>query len=343
MKQDYSNKGQGAIEYLLIIGSAILVVAIVIIALVTLSATSTENVDNSSGEIKNPLKELVAEQQNQYYIPQNTTKYYKYTGENTTIGELESKGQNTSICVDSNCEQTTIIDNDAIISVEGITTNSTIPRPNLEEVPKPIPFKCGDILLDKRDNQEYTTVEIDGKCWMAENLNIGTLVNAPTNQPTNQTIQGTSCTEINKWCYSNNEANCDIYGGLYQWKQAVCENGPKDICPNEWHIPTIAELDKIMIKPQSTLKKTYNAPPWTGTNETGFSALPGGMFNYKAMGYSPFFQYINKTPDERATFWTSDIGSNNETKYYFIYTGGVQSRISQNNPDGFSIRCIKSD
>ncbi len=51
---NYSNKkAQGAIEYLLIIGSAILVVAVVIIALVGLGAPATEGVSEEKENLQN--------------------------------------------------------------------------------------------------------------------------------------------------------------------------------------------------------------------------------------------------------------------------------------------------
>jgi len=47
------------------------------------------------------------------------------------------------------------------------------------------------------------------QCWMAENLNIGTRANAKENQGNSKIIE--------KYCYDDDEANCDTYGGLYDW------------------------------------------------------------------------------------------------------------------------------
>ena len=71
------------------------------------------------------------------------------------------------------------------------------------------PFACGSTFTDVRDCKSYATVQIGSQCWMAENINIGTMT-AGANE------QGTSCDTIQKYCYSNNEGNCDTYGGLYQ-------------------------------------------------------------------------------------------------------------------------------
>ncbi|MDD4251400.1 MAG: hypothetical protein PHX27_04380 [Candidatus ainarchaeum sp.] len=165
-----SNNAQGAIEYLLIIGSAILVVAIVIIALVTLSSTSTENVDNSSGEIKNPLKELVANQQNQFYIPKGITKYYTYTGSETTIGTLESQWNNIEVCLGNNCDSQTPIEPNSTIIVTSSTNNSTIPKTDLIEKEKPkLTFIEKEILID--GELAFTPVRSDGSD-ISNNLNL---------------------------------------------------------------------------------------------------------------------------------------------------------------------------
>ena len=74
-------------------------------------------------------------------------------------------------------------------------------------------FTCGEALVDTRDGQSYTTVQIGTQCWMAENLNIGTMTNGSNNQADNGTIE--------KYCYNDSTANCDTYGGLYQWKEMM--------------------------------------------------------------------------------------------------------------------------
>ncbi len=86
------------------------------------------------------------------------------------------------------------------------------------------PFNGGDPFLDIRDGKVYTTIQIGTQCWMAENLNIGTMINGSSNQTNNATLE--------KYCFSDNTGNCDIYGGLYQWDevmQYVTTEGTQDI------------------------------------------------------------------------------------------------------------------
>ena len=66
---------------------------------------------------------------------------------------------------------------------------------------------CVEPIIDIRDQQIYNIAQIGEQCWMAENLNIGTLINGNNNQTNNG--------EIEKYCYDNDPVNCDLYGGLY--------------------------------------------------------------------------------------------------------------------------------
>ncbi len=208
------------------------------------------------------------------------------------------------------------------------------------------PFACGDVIIDDRDSQAYTTVEIGTQCWMAENLNIGTMINGSSDPTNNSTIE--------KYCYDNNTINCDTYGGLYQWDeimQYVTTEGVQGICPTGWHIPTDAELctlenyvDAGTISCSQTGERGIDAGTnlkstsgWysggNGIDLYGFTTLPTGYRTITG-NFSTITFY--------AYFWSSSEHSSSTTwsRTLFYYLDKV-SRNYITKGNGFSVRCLQ--
>lgn len=193
---------------------------------------------------------------------------------------------------------------------------------------------------DSRDGQIYFTVLIDTVCWMAENLNIGTKIDS-TLSPSNNAI-------IEKQCYHDQDSLCEIYGGLYQWFEMMQYNymeGTQGICPTGWHLPTWTEWWNLINYLGGTaaaggkMKEVgyghWFEPNIGATNESGFTALPGGMHSpgqaYQGLGYSgKFWSSTQYPPDLRAgSFGLSGITES-------ILPATVTSKYNQ-----FSVRCVK--
>ncbi len=162
----------------------------------------------------------------------------------------------------------------------------------------PTALVCPASFTDPRDSKVYTAVLIGTQCWMAQNLNVGTRIDGVTNQTDNSTRE--------KYCYDNSEANCDVYGGLYQWAEmAQYYNGATNtttwssapagnlqgLCPSGWHLPTTAEWNTLLTnvggasvasdKLRETGTAHWTSPNTGATNEFGFTALPGGELGYQ--------------------------------------------------------------
>ena len=129
---------------------------------------------------------------------------------------------------------------------------------------------------DSRDGKTYRTVRIGKLTWMAENLNFVTDSSA---------------------CYDNADSNCTKYGRLYNWDDAMTA------CPAGWRMPSEEDWDSLTVADggqrvedgydgydwefaAKKLKSTTGWDDWedddgklvsgNGTDEFGFSALPGG-------------------------------------------------------------------
>lgn len=160
-------------------------------------------------------------------------------------------------------------------------------------------------LVDARDGKVYKTVVIDGHRIMAQNLDYGVMI--PGSQDMNSgSADATDASQAEKYCYDDDPSNCALYGGLYQWSQAMalpasCNEGyctaqiqsphHRGICPEGWHMPTGSEWGfQIGAYTTLTLGRVLKSPGfWSGgagnTNESGFSALPGGGTSWMALLY----------------------------------------------------------
>ena len=142
----------------------------------------------------------------------------------------------------------------------------------------PVELPCGQQTVNYM-GKIYNTVEIGEQCWLKENLDAGTMI-ASNDSSDWQTDNGI----IEKYCYNNDPANCNTYGGLYNWYEAMnydTTEGSKGICPDGWHIPTLADVQELQdfVKNQAAKLVAAGEPAntYTPTNETGFSALFSGF------------------------------------------------------------------
>src|SRR5690554_2066482 len=187
-------------------------------------------------------------------------------------------------------------------------------KPTIEET-------TSGTFIDSRDGNEYNWVQIGDQVWMAENL---------AYEPSSG----------NYWAYDNNNSNVETYGYLYDWETAC------DVCPDGWHLPTDAEwtelTDYLGENAGGKLKATGTIEAGTGlwydpntgaTNETGFTALPGG----DRYGYG-LFGGVGSTG-----YWWSATVSNTDYAWgrYVKYYDSNVGRYNYNKELGFSVRCLR--
>jgi len=177
----------------------------------------------------------------------------------------------------------------------------------------------------------YHTLNIGGRCWMSENLDVGVMIDSAQNPGDNGTVE--------KYCYRNDPANCALYGGLYQWDEAMqysATEGARGICPAGWHIPTHAELQILSISPGVTgnsLKAVgQGTGGGTGTNTTGFSALLGGIRDRFT-----HFTGVNTS----FVIWSSLEWAGGGARFLYLYTSSGNVNIDYDyKSNGFSVRCV---
>jgi uncharacterized protein (TIGR02145 family) len=193
--------------------------------------------------------------------------------------------------------------------------------------------ECGNIV--EYAGKLYNSLQIGNQCWLKENLDVGTMIQGGDIAKDNDTIE--------KYCYNNISANCNTYGGLYQWDEAMqykTTPGTRGICPSGWHIPTYAEYDTLRITVGgngNSLKAIgQGAGEGEGTDSSGFSALLGGFRHYDG-----YFSNLGS----QARFWISNEFSPtlalNMSLYYDYISIGLYDYNGHAKESGFSIRCLK--
>lgn len=193
------------------------------------------------------------------------------------------------------------------------------------------------------DGNPYKTIELGSQIWMAENLKTTKYQNGDLIGTTlffNSDISAESSPKY-QWMFEGIQGNLPAYGRLYTWHVAT-DN--RNVCPSGWHVPTSLEWVELINHlggfnvAGGKLKETglthWNAPNTDATNETGFTALPGGDRNPNGMYYGIGIY---------STFWTS---------YEVSATGGTSMSLDWNyggvhiweSPKkwGMSIRCLKN-
>src|SRR5690554_3461161 len=219
-------------------------------------------------------------------------------------------------------------------------------KPTIEET-------TSETFIDSRDGNEYNWVQIGDQVWMAENLAYLPSVNMVADGSEDAAgsyyyvydYDGTNVAEAKA------TDNYATYGVLYNWTAAMDgeassttnPSGIQGVCPAGWHLPSDAEWTELTdylggesvaggkLKETGT---THWASPNTGaTNETGFTALPGG-----GRYYGGTFDYVGIYG-----YWWS------ATEYYasgawlrgMYYHYSNVGRVDYVEEVGFSVRCLR--
>lgn len=203
---------------------------------------------------------------------------------------------------------------------------------------------CSDGTITYEGQTYATKLMPDGKWWMAENLNVGTKINGSADMTDNGIIE--------KYCYDNNETNCDTYGGLYQWDemmQYTSTEGTQGICPDGWHLPTFDEWTELKNSLPATDKGSRlagNAALWTNGvldqsqyfGTLGFKALPAG-YRYTDGVFSRFINQSYDTAFRSSTELYGDL----DWHYNLFYNHTDFYRDYDDKSFGLSVRCVKDD
>ncbi len=204
--------------------------------------------------------------------------------------------------------------------------------------------------MTDQEGNIYKTVTIGSQTWMAENL---------------RTTKYRDMTNISRvdddemWFYNSGGAYCNykedtiyppVYGRLYNW---YAVNNEHNIAPAGWHVPTdedwqilvhyldskatfTGEWSVVSYLAGGKLKEASTAhwfPPNMGaTNESGFTALPGGN-----RGGLSGFDFAGKS----GSWWSSSYGIYGIIYYELSCNNQAVYRGQYSTTSAFSLRLVK--
>jgi len=160
--------------------------------------------------------------------------------------------------------------------------------------------------------EAFRSVKIGTQKWMAENLN--------------DPSKGGKC-------YEDKPENCEKYGRLYTWDEAM------NACPTGWHLPSKDEwqtlvdfADSAEVAGKKLKAKSGWNKPGNGTDDFGFSALPGGSTNEDG-GFSDVGEY--------GYWWTSTEESGSGSAFVRALGENVSVGFQKWTIYLYSVRCVK--
>jgi len=177
-------------------------------------------------------------------------------------------------------------------------------------------------VTDSRDGKTYRIVKIGSQTWMAENLNF----NANGSR-----------------CHKDRADACARFGRLYDWNTAM------SACPAEWRLPSLSDWqtlvnfaggnetagDKLKAKGGSWLKNRDGRIG--GTDDYGFSALPGGHFFGPSHDRTEF-----SGTGIHGTWWTAAHSGGSASVRGMGHSNGIVGRAENFKSDLVSVRCIRN-
>jgi uncharacterized protein (TIGR02145 family) len=146
------------------------------------------------------------------------------------------------------------------------------------------------------------------------------------------------------WCYDNQVSYCETYGRLYNWATA------STACPSGWHLPANDEWTTLTnyishastagakLKATSGWNNRSDGSSGNGTDEFGFSALPGGYYDayfYDAGGNGYWWSSSERNSNGGDRFIYAYIR-------YILYGADFAYSREEEKYHGFSVRCLQN-
>lgn len=205
---------------------------------------------------------------------------------------------------------------------------------------------------DSRNGRTYFYLTINGKnrngdsasvTVMAENLNIGEMVDGLKDQSDDKAIE--------RYCYDNDTTKCEKYGGLYQWAEMMqlpsrcnkescaelIQPNHQGICPGGWHLLTSDDFYIVVnVNGNRFGAEDVRAAGFGGQNNSGFSLIGSGynFYEFRNLDQATYWHYPEENPENSAESYAA---------WQSRYTTGTDNDIHAEKLSGYSVRCTMNE
>lgn len=167
------------------------------------------------------------------------------------------------------------------------------------------------------DGNEYRTVAIGARVWMAESLRV-------TRTPDGE--------QITSYFFADDSVRHADDGRLYTWDVAMngaTNEGAQGICPAGWHLPTDGEWMELFESLGST---TADGKQLHVGGSMGFNATLSGGADFRGT-----YLYYG----ELAMFWSSTVVNEERAYHHHVAQDGDRGRFAAMKGARISVRCIR--
>jgi uncharacterized protein (TIGR02145 family) len=188
-------------------------------------------------------------------------------------------------------------------------------------------------------SKDIGTVRIDTQTWAIANLNVSTFRNGDSIPEARTNKDWVTAGESGKpaWCYYNNNPASGLkYGKLYNW---YAVNDQRGLAPAGWSLASDTDwtaLGHNLARQGAVGNKMKSTTGWSegseGSNESGFTGLPGG---YRVENGT----FLNS--GSIGIWWSSTESKTLEAIDHYLSQSNILARSSSPKQRGESVRCLR--
>ena len=305
--------------------------------------------DNESNPAKPDVPEPPTSSEEILYSSETTPSSSEVEPSSSSVANVVPESPASSVAALSSSSTLTEVPEPPVSSAAVLSSSSVVTEPpassetilSSSSTVVNVPKDSSGSFVDARDGRSYRTVKIGEQTWMAENLAYA--------------LPGSICRD-------DNPANCEKYGRLYTWTQAIarpddeCGFGnecyvPREplqgVCPDGWFLPDSSDWTKLMnfveanIAGETVVESLMakDQPEW---NEY---VTPTDRFGFAALASAGYYDPENVETDSiRTNFWlkwAADEDSRKARTFEISPMYNMASRWTAIKTVYYSVRCIK--